>query len=126
MKKTITTPPAALILVAACLSGCIGPATPASRATSAQYRDIYTYKSPGAKITVGDAAFQSADGTGSTATATPTLTPTITTTLTLPTGGVGLLDAAATKGVNKLLDNKKVTPEEAAAIKDCADGNCSD
>ena len=94
--------------------------------------------SSGVTLTVGDGLIASADGGGDTQSNSPTQT-----TDTKPEVAVGLGGGSAGTGgspassgivgeaLSKLMgifggSGEKLTQQEAAAIKDCADGNCSD
>jgi len=126
-----------MIVTAAVLSGC-QTADPKSRSNLTSYGDISVVNSSGVTLTVGDGLIASADGGGDTQSNTPTQT-----TDTKPEVAVGLGGGSAGTGgspassgivgeaLSKLMgilggNGGKLTQQEAAAIKDCADGNCSD
>ena len=129
----------ALALLGLALAGCQS-ADPASRSNRTAYRDIYATVNGASNtvtLTVGDGTYASADGGGDKVKSSPTQT-----TDTKPevavgvgggsagTGGAKPASGIAGEALNKLMgilggDGSKLTAQEAAAIKDCADGACS-
>ena len=135
MKRIIMT-----MFAAGALAGC-QTADPASRSNRTRYGGIRISQSTGVTLTIGDGLIASADGGGDTQSNSPVQTtdtkPEVAVGLgggTAGTGGAkpaaGLTEAAAS-AVSKLLGigngrGEKLSADEARAIKDCADGNCSD
>ena len=132
----------ALIAALLMLSGC-QTADPASRSNRASYRDIYAEVSGASNtvaITIGDGLYASADGGGdkqeSSAAQTTDTKPEVAVGVgggSAGTGGAtpqsGIVGAALEKLMSIISGaaptGTKLTAEEAAAITDCANGNCA-
>ena len=122
-------------LAVAVLAGCQS-ADPASRSNSTRYRDIYVSNASNVTLTVGDGLYADSSGGGDTQSNTPTQTldtkPEVA--VALPGGTAGTGGAKPQSGiVGEALDalgrilkgsGEKLTPEQADAIKECADVNC--
>jgi len=125
-----------MLAVAGVMSGCQS-ADPASRSNRTRYGDIVA-KVQGENNTVyieiGDGTYASADGGGDAVTSQPTQTTETKPEIAAAWGGAsaGTGGAKPTSGLTetaiaawqKLTSGQKLTAQEAAAIKDCADGNC--
>jgi hypothetical protein len=125
----------------AALTGCQN-ADPSARSNRAAYRDIGRVEIRGSSntvsITVGDGIYASADGGGDAMEASPTQTTETKPEIAAAWGGAsagtggatpsGGLDAETLKkftGLASGAGGAKLTAEEAAALKDCIDGNCT-
>ena len=130
-----------LLLTGFALAGCQS-ADPSSRSNRAAYRDIYaTVNGSGNSVTVevGDGLYASADGGGDKVKSSPVQTTDIKPEVAAAwaggsagTGGAKPSSGIVGEALNKLMgilggdSTAKLTADEASAIKDCIDGNCSE
>jgi hypothetical protein len=132
-------------LTAAALIGGCQSADPASRSNQTRYRDAGrtqidirgSSNTVSVTNTVGDGLLATADGGGDTQSNTPTHTVTTTPEVAVGVGGgsAGTGGAVPSSGIvgealNKLMSlvggssAERLTAAEAAAIRECVDGNC--
>jgi len=139
-KGLITGATACLMVAVMLLAGCQS-ADPSSRSNRTDYGGmsiVVNGNSNRVTIDVGDGLTADASGGGDTQSNTPTLSTDVTTKAAAAWGASSAANegSAAQSGdfissVGKLIrtfygSGEKLSAQEASAIKDCADGNCSD
>lgn len=139
-KGLVAAATALVLFVMMAFTGCQS-ADPSARVTRADYGDLCVAIHGNANnvtFDLGDGAVSDASGGGDSQTSTPTLTPTVTTKAAAAWGA----SSAANEGspgqagdfissVGKLIriftgSGESLSSAEAAAIRECVDGNCSD
>ena len=110
----------------------------ASRSNRTSYGDIFVANSSNVTFTIGDGLIASADGGGDATTSTPVQTTDIKPEVAAAfqggnagTGGAKPSSGIVGEALGKLIgilggNGGKLTEQEVAVIKDCADGACSD